>query len=240
MEKLASTVELPPHPLENIMLPNSLPSAMKATEQKQTNKNHLPLKPTQEQTGSNQERDKYTDWIPDLTKPINDERLLKMIEVYVDDFIGLMQAESIEELQHFTRATLHGINIVFPDGTSIKKLKKEGAWETRKETLGWILDCVARTMELPAKKIEVIRQGITQSLRNGYVTHKDLQRLNGKIRHAALGMPWANGLFAPINKALGRDVKMHRLAKNSPLAMALRDARTMTRLVAENQPCSTW
>ena len=46
-------------------------------------------------------------------------------------------------------------------------------------------------------------------------------------------MPWANGLFSPINNALAKDVKVRRLKPKSPLASALRDARTMTKLVAD-------
>ena len=84
----------------------------------------------------------------------------------------------------------------------------------RKETLGWIIVGVERTMELPPKKIQVIIQAITQSLRRKHIIHKDLQRLNGKIRHAALGMPWANGLLSPINKALGENIKIYRLTKS--------------------------
>ena len=33
-----------------------------------------------------------------------------------------------------------------------KKLEEEGAWETRKEILGWILDGIARTIQLPVNK----------------------------------------------------------------------------------------
>ena len=87
-------------------------------------------------------------------------------------------------------------------------------------------------MELPPKKMEVIMQAITQSLRRRHIAHKDLQRLNGKVRHAALGMPWANGLFHHINIALGNEIKIHILGKKSPLSTVLRDARTMARLVS--------
>jgi len=50
-----------------------------------------------------------------LTKPhnISTDQLAKLLEVYVDDFMGLIQAPTMEELLHFTRAILHGIHTVF-------------------------------------------------------------------------------------------------------------------------------
>jgi len=52
----------------------------------------------------------------DLSKAdkIDNEKLAKLLEVYMDDFIGLTQAPKIEEIKHFTRAIMHGIHTVFP------------------------------------------------------------------------------------------------------------------------------
>jgi len=41
-------------------------------------------------------------------------QLAKLLEVYVDDFMGLMQAPTAAELRHFTWAVLQGIHSVFP------------------------------------------------------------------------------------------------------------------------------
>ena len=91
---------------------------------------------------------------------------------------------------------------VFSDGISKKKLLQEGMWETRKEMLGWIIDDVERTLDLPPKKTKVITQAITQALQRKHVTHEEFPRFNGKITPAALGIPWANGLLSLTNKAL--------------------------------------
>jgi len=52
-----------------------------------------------------------------LIKPpnISTIQLAKLLKVYVDDFMGLIQAPStMEELLHFAQAILHGIHMVFP------------------------------------------------------------------------------------------------------------------------------
>jgi len=88
-------------------------------------------------------------------------RFLHLFEVYVDDFIGLLQSTDEAILLHHSRALLHAIHQQFPppsvtghmaeDPVSQKKLKvdKEGVWATRKEILGWIFDSLKRTMESP-------------------------------------------------------------------------------------------
>ena len=90
-----------------------------------------------------------TKLLPDL-KQNSTTTFLKFLEVYIDDFIGLIQASSLQDLQQFTRAVLHAIYNTFPPpeltgsrmGPPISqtKLQAEGVWQTRKEILGWIFD----------------------------------------------------------------------------------------------------
>ena len=70
----------------------------------------------------------------------------------------------MDELRHISRALLHGIDSIFPDGVLLSKLDKEGKWSTIKEILGWIFDRVARTMRLSEAKLEKIKQSIKQVL----------------------------------------------------------------------------
>jgi len=74
----------------------------------------------------------------DLTLPLRSpeevKSLLQLLDVYMDDFLGLMQAPSLQQLKHFMRAVLHGIHKVFSlpgpmddhndEPISIKKLKQ--------------------------------------------------------------------------------------------------------------------
>ncbi|KAL7546620.1 hypothetical protein ACHAWF_015384 [Thalassiosira exigua] len=131
--------------------------------------------------------------LPDLAKasPEAGARFLHMVEVYVDDFIQLAQTSDRDMLLHCSRALLHAIHSVFPppaitghngeEPISLKKLREgEGLWDVRKEILGWMFD------------------GAT---RNG-VQFNRVQKIVGKLRHAAIGIPGGKGLFGPINRLL--------------------------------------
>ena len=60
------------------------------------------------------------------------DSLRYLLEVYIDDFISAARAKSPEELKHISRALLHAIHDVFPEGkhspddqpVSIKKMDK--------------------------------------------------------------------------------------------------------------------
>ena len=65
-----------------------------------------------------------------------DDDFITLLEVYYDNFIAIIQAKSLDQLCHTTRALLQGIESVFPNGILIPRLIKEGKWETSKEILG--------------------------------------------------------------------------------------------------------
>ena len=88
-------------------------------------------------------------------------------------------------------------------------------------------------MQLPTKKYEKIKDLINTAKRKGYLEHKQLQKLQGSARHAAIGAPWTNGLFSPLNDALSKNVAIHRLKKASALLQALDDHLLLARLAAE-------
>jgi hypothetical protein len=71
------------------------------------------------------------DW-PDDTIEDTCKSFLRLMEVYVDDFIQLAQTENPAQLEHLSRAILHGIHSVFPppdvtghDGEDPVSLKKQ-------------------------------------------------------------------------------------------------------------------
>jgi len=128
------------------------------------------------------------------------ESMIKLLEVYMDDFIGLAQAITKEELLHFTRAVLHGIHTVFPppgegddpedEPISLKKLKQgDGRWDTQKEILGWLFDGLTKCMQLPPAKVLKIRKNIFQITNKKMVRIGELEQLNGKLMHASMGIP---------------------------------------------------
>jgi hypothetical protein len=89
-------------------------------------------------------------------------KFLSLIEVYIDDFIGVIQSTNKSHLLQFFRRILDGITKVFSPPelsgskmahpVSEKKLIEDGIWDTRKEILGWLFDGMAKTIELPHHK----------------------------------------------------------------------------------------
>jgi len=171
--------------------------------------------------------------------------------VYMDDFIGLAQSMSENELRHFTRAVLHGIHTVFPlpgplddqtdEPISVKKLKQEdGLWNTQKEILGWLFDGVTKCMRLPAEKVTKIRKSLLQTARAKVVRLGQLEKLNGRLMHATIGIPNGRGLLSPIiatmaTKGQNRSYKEKTIRLNKETKQALRDWVILLNL-ANKQP----
>ena len=101
-------------------------------------------------------------------------KFVKLLEVYIDDFIGLIQASSIAEVCRFTRAVLHAIYNTFPPPEltnsdmgppiSEQKLTDKGVWETQKEILGWTFDGIHQTIELAPAKCNKLQQTIKDTM----------------------------------------------------------------------------
>ena len=171
---------LPPHPLKHHLVPTE-------------------AKPTQTPCA-----------LPD---PNQQATFLRLLEVYIDDFIQLAQTTDKAQLLHLLRALLHAIHYVFPppsvtggteeDPVAMKKLLQgDGLWATRKELLGWVFDGIKRCIELPPEKHDRIQSELHGIRHRIKTPRKDLERLQGKLRHACIGMPAGRGLLGPINAAL--------------------------------------
>jgi hypothetical protein len=86
-------------------------------------------------------------------------------DVYVDDFIGMVQGNA-HHRQHVKRILFHSLDQVFrplesadnpnrQEPASIKNmLKGDATWSTRKTSLGWTVDTVRMTVELPQHRID--------------------------------------------------------------------------------------
>lgn len=175
------------------------------------------------------------------------DAITRLLEVYVDDFIGLISAHNEESVKHFSRAMLHAIHSVFPppditdhkgeDPISRSKLKKgEGLWQTRKEILGWILDGLARTIELPPDKVEKLQKMIQKAKRSKGLRTGDFLSLRGKLRHATIGLPAGKGIVGPLDRVQIHDTNGSRLKwipiKQSSLVWeALTDFATLLRQI---------
>ena len=91
----------------------------------------------------------------------------QMSVVYVaDHLMAAVEDATGTLLQRTARATLHAIHSVFPspsvgsdakDPISENKLQKgDGRWDTQKEILGYVLDGITRTVQLPTDQADAL------------------------------------------------------------------------------------
>ena len=100
---------------------------------------------------------------PSVLRPFR--KPVRHTDIYLDDYILCLQGNAHARLRHLRRL-LHSIDAVFrpvdaqdsphrKDVPSLKKLLKGDAYlSTRKVILGWIIDCVKQTLELPPHRIQ--------------------------------------------------------------------------------------
>ena len=77
----------------------------------------LPPHPLEDHTLAHPDPDFYQHHFPDpksLTDPAKRLAFFHLFEVFVDDYIGLLQSTDVQALRHHSRALLHGIHQVLP------------------------------------------------------------------------------------------------------------------------------
>ena len=95
---------------------------------------------------------------------------------------------------------LHSVNNVLatpaPDephrnkSASLKKLLKgDGSWDTRKVILGWIIDTVIQTIELPPHRKESLAKIFLDLAGKRRLSHKSWQHILGKLRFVSTAIP---------------------------------------------------
>ena len=168
---------------------------------------------------------------------------VNLLEVFVDDFMAITNNEQPYHLQHFSRAMLHGIHSVFPppeisghpgeDPISQKKLAQgDGTWEHTKEILGWMLNGLTYTIQLPQPKCAVITKQIKAILRMTACPLNTFQKLAGKLQHVSLAILGGRGLFSPIHNAMHGNPTFIRL---TPILIStFKDWRTLVQDLANN------
>jgi len=124
-------------------------------------------------------------------KHIDGNTLAKLLEVYMDNFIGLAQACSKEELVHFTHAVLCGIHTIFPppgptddpkdEPISIKKLKQgDGNLANTEGNPGMAIQWHYKMYAAPnRKKVIRICKTLLKVARAKVVQLGKLEKLNG-------------------------------------------------------------
>jgi hypothetical protein len=135
-------------------------------------------------------------------------------DVYVDDFIGMVQGNA-HHRQHVKRTLFHSLDQVFrplesgdnpnrQEPASIKKmLKGDATWATRKTIVGWTVDTVRMTVELPQHRIGRLFElldSIAPAQRRSSV--KKWEELLGELRSMVLAIPGGRGLFSVLQELL--------------------------------------
>ena len=169
----------------------------------------------------------------------------QMSAVYVDDFLAAcVEDQTGKVLKHSARATLHAIHNVFrpPEATGTpdakdpisekKMLKGDGRWDPQKEILGYLLEGINRTLQLPPTRATELLKEIRSVLKKQRVPLKRFRSLAGRLQHAARILPSARAFFTPINMALRGLPAFVGLSRHSEVWHALIDVATVIRDLA--------
>ena len=88
---------------------------------------------------------------------------------------------------------------------SLKKLLKgDGSWGTRKLLLGWIVDTVRQTLELPPHRKEILANIFADLARTKRVSERKWRKVLGSLRFVSQATPGSAGLFCALQLALNR------------------------------------
>ena len=119
------------------------------------------------------------------------EAFLHLLEVYIDDFLALIQSTNEDHKTKLTRCLLNAISDIFPPPEitgskmgppiSVKKLLEEGTWKTQKAILGWLLDGIALTIELSTTKCDSILAELQAVRQLKHVSVTCFRQLQGKL-----------------------------------------------------------
>ena len=160
-------------------------------------------------------------------------RPLSYVDVYMDDFLGLAQGHP--GLRERVRSTIfHSIDDVLrpnaPEDSihrkepiSLSKLAKGDArWATRKILLGWIVDTVSETIELPEhRRLRFL--SILENLQGRHrVSLKDWHKALGELRSMILAIPGGRGFFSTLQTGFTQSDKT-RIRINQPMHDAIDD-----------------
>jgi hypothetical protein len=139
---------------------------------------------------------------------------ISSVDVFVDDFIALAQG-SPQRLQWVRRVLMDTIDDVLRpldhaddqyrrEPISESKLQKgDACWETRKTILGFVVDTISMTLELPARRQQRLSDILAQILPSQKrLSLRTWHQLLGELRSMAIAIPGARGLFSALQAAI--------------------------------------
>ena len=142
------------------------------------------------------------------TKPLG------LTDVFVDDFIQLGQGGPAR-MKALRRHLFHAIDSVLAqpnvsadkrrEALSLKKMMQgDGCWSTRKVLLGWIVDTVRQTLELPPHRKQTLNDIFSSLASKKRVSRKQWERILGKLRFVSVAIPGSASLFCAMQLALNK------------------------------------
>jgi hypothetical protein len=138
---------------------------------------------------------------------------LQYFDVFVDDAIGAAQG-SPARLRRIRRILLGALDDVFrpltstdpvtrQEPASVKKmLKGDACWSTLKTVLGWLIDTIRGTIELPPHRLERVQELFDLFRGRRRVATKQWYQLLGELRSMTLAIPGGTGMFSHLQEAL--------------------------------------
>ena len=91
------------------------------------------------------------------------------------------------------------------EAVSLKKLLKgDGSWGTRKLILGWIIDTLHQTLEIPAYRKTMLANIFEDLKGRKRVGQKRWQSILGQLRFVSVAIPGSAGLFSALQLALNK------------------------------------
>jgi hypothetical protein len=131
--------------------------------------------------------------------------------VFMDDYIQVGQGGPTR-MRKLRRHLLEAVDRVLAQpgaeshrnkAISLKKLRTgDGSWTTRKVVLGWILDTIRQTMELPAHW-KLLLANIFQDLQGQKrISRKTWEHYLGQLQFMSVAIPGSAGLFSALKLAL--------------------------------------
>jgi hypothetical protein len=183
------------------------------------------------------------------SKPGPDDRALRyLIDVYVDDFIGLVIPTCKQHMDHVANGVMCAVHEVFPpdadpaeDPISLKKLLQgEGSWDVVKDILGFVFNGDDKTVWLSDGKrdalITTIKEWLRSTRKNARfgVPFAEFRSVIYKVRHAFMALPAGKGLLSPFYKLLGRAPPVVFPQKNKALYSSLEECVVFLRETASS------
>ena len=142
---------------------------------------------------------------------------VQMLRHYADDFIGCHRDHHKASLQFF-RARFYFVKLKVE--ISVKKILAPAKVQ---KVLGWIFDTRSMSVSIPSNKRHAILKAIKRALRNGFISHKCLERLVGRLQWCSLAMFPGKAFIRRLERIMyACDVKRARIILNHHAIQDLR------------------